>query len=180
MNPIKMRSPWARAAACMSLAGAVALTACSGPAPEPEASSPQSSRWPAAEQTTSDDLVAEALEAPAVSGQDTPGEAVVYDDLCETLARPVLTDYLSDVGDDDAWRETMLAWPGGSELDLTRRPTADDLVEITEMPGEGASEVWCEAVSNNSMWLVGISWPTGEPAITTIQSSTPSEAFHEG
>lgn len=160
--------------------GAALLAGCSSPsATVVEA---QSSRWPEAQQTQA---IPQSEIAPLPQAEVEVGvaaepieeaEALPVEGLCESLARPALETYLSDM-QEDPWRVAMEEHVAPDAVDLTRRPITDEVEWLSQMPGDTANQVWCEATTTHNMWLIGISTINGKPKIDTLQPGAASSAF---
>ena len=160
--------------------GVALLAGCSSPsATVVEA---QSSRWPEAQQTQAFPQSEVAALPPAeIDNGETidlreEAEALPMEGLCESLAHPALETYLSDM-QEDAWRAAMEEHVAPDAVDLTRRPITDEVEWLSQMPGDTANQVWCEATTTHNMWLIGISTINGKPKIDTLQPGAASSAF---
>lgn len=162
--------------------GAALLAGCSSPSTT--VTEAQSSRWPEAQQTQA---IPQSDAAPLPQSEIEDGgtadlikeaDALPVEGLCESLAHPALETYLSDM-QEDAWRAAMEEYIAPDAVDLTRRPTADQVEWLSQMPGDTDGQAWCEARTEENMWLVGISVVDGHPMITTLRASNEATAFHK-
>lgn len=161
-------------------AGAVLLAGCSSPsAMVLEA---QSSRWPVAHQQQAipqSEMVSlpqAEVEVGVAAEPIEEAEAVLVEGLCESLARPALEIYLSDM-QEDAWRAAMEEYVAPDAVDVTRRPTTDEVEWLGQMPGDTDQQVWCEATTTHNMWLIGITVIDEQAMIVTLQPSDATRAF---
>lgn len=115
-------------------------------------------------------------ESEVGAAEDDAVSVTSMEGLCESVGRPALTTYLSDMPQDD-WVKAMeeYAFPGG--IDLMKRPMVDELEWIAQMPGDTSEQVWCEAKTSHNMWLIGISWPNGQVGINVIQPNDYARAY---
>ena len=160
--------------------GAALLAGCSSPsATVVEA---QSSRWPEAQQQQA---IPQSEMAPLPQAEVEVGvaaepieeaEALPVEGVCESLGRPALETYLSDM-QEDAWLVVMEEFVAPDAVDLTRRPITDNVEWLSQMPGDTAEQVWCEATTTHNIWLIGITIIDGQPMIDTLQPSDTAQAF---
>lgn len=160
--------------------GAALLAGCSSPsATVVEA---QSSRWPEARQQQA---IPQSEIAPLPQAEVEVGvaaepieeaEVLPVEGLCESLGRPALEIYVSDM-QETAWHAAMEEYVAADMVDLTRRPNADKVEWLSQMPGDTDEQVWCEATTTHNMWLIGITLIDGQPVIDTLHPSDASSAF---
>lgn len=158
------------------------MTACSQPPAAPVA---EVTVWPEPEQQMAvpqSEVVKSEAAVPsptstAPTGEDVAGGLLTLEDVCEAFVTPFMSTYLDESLSDDEWLAAVSPAVSPGAIDLSRRPYGDQLEWLAEMPGSSETEVWCEGAGSRGGWLIGVTWPEGQPVIHTLEAENVGTAL---